>query len=78
MNAKTNVSPTSYSYTETDPFERATARLDGIKAIQVLADCAMESTEQPTPRVWSSLWFLVATVMEDVERDMHEMRQLQG
>ena len=77
MNAKELVSQPSYIYDEQDPFERVCARLNGIKALQVMADCAMESDAQPTNKVLSNLWFFVATVMDDVKRDMLEMRQSQ-
>ena len=77
MNAKEPVLQPSYIYDEPDPFERVCARINGIKALQVMADCAMESEAPPTAKVWSNLWFFVATVMDDVKRDMLEMRQTQ-
>lgn len=74
MNAKEIVSQPSYIYSETDPFERAWARLSGIRAIHTLAECSLDSDSGPTAKVWSELWFFVATVTEDVKRDMYEMR----
>ena len=71
------VSQPAHIYSEPDPFERALARLSGISAIQVVVDCAMESDAQPTNKVWENLWFFVATVMDDVKRDMFEMLQSQ-
>lgn len=69
------VSQPSWIYTESDPYERATARLNGIRALQPVVDCAMESNSVPTARVWSDLWFFIATVTEDVKRDMYELSQ---
>ena len=68
------VTQPSWIYLESDPYERATARLNGIRALQPVVDCVMESDSIPAAPVWSDLWFFIATVTEDIKRDMYEMR----
>jgi len=69
------VSQPDWIYTESDPYERANARLNGIRALQPVVDCAMESDSALNDCVWSDLWFFIATVTEDIKRDMYEMHQ---
>jgi len=68
------VSHPGFIYSDS-PFERASARLNGIAALEVLADIAMESEEAPLPEVWNDLWYFIRIVTQDTKRDMYELLQ---
>lgn len=56
------------SQRELDPYERIVTRVNGIKAIGVLADVALEDGSA-TPGVWHSLWYFLGQVVEEIEAD---------
>ena len=70
------VTQPDYVYSESDPFERITARLNGLSALAVVAQCAMEAEHgPPTKGVWYPLWYFVDLASQDMKRDLIEMRE---
>lgn len=58
---------------ESDPYERIVCRVNGIKAIGVLADVALEDGSL-TEGAWHSLWYFMGQVAEEIEADALELR----
>lgn len=69
------VSHPSFIYSETDPFERAWARLKGLEALETISCIARESERTPSDCVWDELSFLIEQILGDIRRDIYEFRQ---
>lgn len=75
IHTEDRISHPDFIYSESDRFERAWARLNGIGALEVITTCAMESDSAPTSRVWADLWYFIGVATEDIKRDIYEARQ---
>lgn len=65
--------PPDDMYTEQSPYERVYSRLNGLNALSVVAQCALDSRAgAPTQQVWEPLWYFVGLVCEDMKRDMQQ------
>jgi hypothetical protein len=69
------VTQPSYIYAETDPYERIVSRLNGLRALTVVASSAIDSDSPPSVLVWEPLWYAIGLLTEDIDRDLCDLRQ---
>lgn len=64
-------------FAERYPGDRISLRIEGVKALAVVAQCALDDPPHggPTEKVWESLWYFVGMNMQDMERDLIELQQ---
>lgn len=56
------------------PYERIHSRIEGIKAITVLANVAIEN-KAVTDQVWFPLWYFISETMNDIQTDADLLRR---
>jgi hypothetical protein len=70
--APPEVTQPDFIYSDSDPYERAVTRLNGIRALTNIAQGIVTSEDTEfTPVVWEPLWYFLGLAVEDVKRDMY-------
>lgn len=59
---------------EPDPYERLHAKLEGLRAISVLANVAHEQGDV-TEQVWQPLWHFIGDMVDDMRCDAEELQR---